>query len=136
MSIPRDQYAIRRHPKGGFIWTPSEDSRELRDALALKYPEIIGHRAKMQEALNEFLRREKRIRPQTRSLGTAHSDSAHDSSSQHNPSDSSLGQKKIRGRRKGPLSDEGRKHFQENYGKACKQHRESKTKASFTKDHF
>ena len=132
MSIPGDQYVIRRNPDGGFIWTPSEESRELRDALALKYPEIIGYRAKMKEALKEFVHGEKGTMFQAQSSAGEHSESAHDSSMQQNLSLSSLDRKKIKGGRKGPLNEEGKRHFRENYGKACQEHRKSRTKTGFT----
>ena len=130
MSTYEDGYSIRRDSKENLIWNPPRYSREMRNALELKYLAIDGHEARLRQALKEFQEKEQSSRSQAQSSATRQAASAHNPSSQLNLSDSSFGKKKAKGGRKGPLSATGRKEFQENYGKVCSYHKRRKTKAS------
>jgi hypothetical protein len=55
------EYQISYDDDGAFRWTPAAGSKELATALSYHYPEEKDMKAKMQAAIKEFLRDERKV---------------------------------------------------------------------------
>jgi hypothetical protein len=55
------EYQISYDVDGTFRWTPPARSKELATALSYHYPEEKDMKAKMQAAIEEFLRDERKV---------------------------------------------------------------------------